>query len=164
MCCAPPVSFQAIQLSTVPAHTSSSGRSSKWSSNQRSLLAENAELIHKPVAARTSASEITGSRLRQISTVRRHCQLMHGPSGRPVRRSQRRTDSRWLLTPTASTLHPRGSWARQALRVCSTDRQSSSASYSTHPDRGCARRTEEDASPRHVPSSEMAIDLVLEDP
>ena len=44
----------------------------------------------------------------QNAAVRRHCQTTMGPTGTPVARSQSRTDSRWLLIPTASGCRPPG--------------------------------------------------------
>jgi hypothetical protein len=75
---------------------------------------------------------------RQIPVERRSCQTMARWTASPVSRSQRTTVSRWFVIPTPSTrkasrFRAASSASRPTRRVTS---QISSASCSTHPDRG----------------------------
>ena len=106
-CTAPPVRFQSIQLSTVPAQSSPRAPRARA---VRDRVEQPAHLASRRTADRSSGRSARSScvcrpRSRSVSqnaVVRRHCQTMHGPSGTPVRAPRASTDSRWLVTATAA--------------------------------------------------------------
>ena len=131
-CAAPPVRFQAIQLSTVPNASSACERSTR-SRIHSSLLAEKYGSHTRPVRSRTSSAGSAAHR----AAVRRSCQTIAGYTGRPVARSHTIVVSRWFVRPIADSSSARIPASASAVAaVSSTLSQSSSGSCSTHPGRG----------------------------
>ena len=101
----PPVRFQISQLSIVPAQSSPRRRApcppGAVVEQPASLLAENSGSIVRPVAASRCAR---GRAAQRLAEVRRPPALPddHRAHRLPGRASQTRTDSRWLVTATAS--------------------------------------------------------------
>src|SRR5262245_17717520 len=138
---APPVRFHSSQLSIVPARMSpvsaAARRSASCSRSQPSLPPEKYVAGTSPVFCRIISPRPSRSSAATTASVLVSCHTIAFERGRPVRRSQTTTVSRWLVTPTAA----RSAAARPALasaiaiacRVCS---QISVASCSIQPTRG----------------------------
>ncbi len=162
---APPVRFQSTQLSTVPAHSSPAAaraRPSGIASSSQRILRCREQRIDRQSGLRLDAAPAGrgAAASSQNADVRRHCQTMHGPSGRPVARSQTMTDSRWLVTATASGLQrdPRPGRRRSRPRRCARAR---AGSCSTQPGCGNAIATGRDARATTAPASSNSSTLVL---
>ena len=102
----PPVSFQATQASTVPRARSAESATPPSVSSHSILVAEKYGSSTRPVARRTCGSSPWARSASQRSAVRRSCQTSARWRGRPVRRSQATTVSRWLVIPMAATVWP----------------------------------------------------------
>ena len=111
--------IQVIHVSMVPKRKCSPAvrEGSKVSRSHWALVAETLGASRRPSAWRS----------RQLITVRRSCQPMAGPIGRPVRASQTTVVARWLAMPMPST----GPVASAARAVSRTDALMASASNST---------------------------------
>ena len=132
----PPVRFQSSQASIVPIARSGSSVDAALA---RAATPASSPRSRGRARGRSSAARAAGARRPRSSSqraaVRRSCHTMARCSGRPVRRSQATTVSRWLVMPMAAT---GSSQAAPRPRAASpaTASQISSASCSTQPGRG----------------------------
>jgi hypothetical protein len=131
---APPVSSHTTHASTVPSARSGPAATPPSPSSHAILVAEKYGSSTSPVRSRTSGRCPAAVSSAQRSAVRRSCQTMARCRGRPVRRSQATTVSRWLVTPMAA-MGPFSSVVTPAS-VARTAAAMSSGSCSTHPGRG----------------------------
>jgi hypothetical protein len=130
---APPVSRQRSHVSTVPKASPSCDPASPRIHS--SFVAEKYGSGVSPVRSRICSARSS----RQRAAVRRSCQTIAGPTGRPESRRQTSVVSRWLAIPIASISRaaiPASASAAAAAR--STLSQSVSGSCSTQPGRGAA--------------------------
>ena len=137
---APPVRFHTSQVSIVPKHTSPrSARSASprtWPSSQRSRDPAKYVDTGAPVRSTTRSPCPASRTCWTTSPARVSSHVMTGVSGRPLRRSQTRHDSRWLAMPRATTCPASAPMSSRACgTTCCTCRQISSGSCSDQP--GC---------------------------
>ena len=100
---APPVRCHTTQASTVPRARSGPAATPPSVRSHAILVAEKYGSSTSPVRSRTSGRWPAAASSSQRSAVRRSCHTMARCRGRPVRRSQATTVSRWLVTPMAAT-------------------------------------------------------------
>ena len=139
-CTRPPVSRQSSQLSTVPKarwpELAAWRAPSTWSSNQAILVALKYGSRRRPVRAPTSASCPSARSPAQAAAVRRSCQTTALWMARPVRRSQIRVVSRWLVMPIAATRSATFGWSSSSRSTARLSSIRSSAACSTQPEAG----------------------------
>jgi hypothetical protein len=163
----PPVRFHRSNESTVPTHRSPAAdrdrSGSCSSSSHRNFVAEVSGSNGRPVRASIIGARPAARASSHKAAVRRHCQLITGPTGRPVARSQAAVDSRWFVTATAarSTDSPAASRHRSTATV--TPVHSASASDSTQPGCGyrCSTGAEARATTRPDSSTRIAFEFVV---
>ena len=161
-CNAPPESFHASQLSTVPNASSPrsacSRRPGMLSSSQASLVAEKYGSSTRPVLLRTAGVLPRRFNPAHAAAVRRSCQTIALCTGWPDLRSHTMVVSRWLAMPSAAisaAFSPAWASARRATRNC--EPQMSSGSCSTQPGCGKIWRNSCCAVARTLPSSAKTI-------